>query len=141
MQQTIKSAEINKRTIISQILDLTFDDHVFFDLAEGLAFLTGVLLFEDSLSRKHDVRTFSIELDYFGFNFFASQRIKVAQRTRVHLRARQEGRDPININAQATFDAFDYLAFYRSAFLVGFFESVPRSQSHCIRSREQRKPF
>ena len=55
VQQAIDAAEIDKRTVVRQVLDLALDDDVFFNLPECLAFTTRVALFENGLAREHDV--------------------------------------------------------------------------------------
>src|SRR6266508_649339 len=73
MQQAIDTSEIDKRAIISQVLDLPFNDNVFFNLAKRFVFPTGIALFKHSFARQHYIRSFSIELNYLRFDLLVSQ--------------------------------------------------------------------
>src|SRR5580765_2200954 len=55
VQQSIETAQINERTIVGKILNLSFDDDVFFDLIERLSLAAGISFFEHGFTRKHDV--------------------------------------------------------------------------------------
>ena len=52
MQQAINSTEIDERAVVSQVLNLTFDHDVFFDVSERLAFPAGVLFLDHGLARQ-----------------------------------------------------------------------------------------
>src|SRR6266581_6203368 len=51
VQQTIDTAKINERAVVSKVLDLTFDNNVFFNLLQRLSLAIGIALFENGLSR------------------------------------------------------------------------------------------
>src|SRR5256884_3420249 len=127
MQKSVDAAEIDERAIVGQILNLTFNDNLFFYLVEGLIFSTGIALLEHGLARKDDIRSFSIQLNYLGFNLLVPQRIQIANRAHIDLRSRQKGPDAIDVDAQAPFDALNDSSFDYRALVVSFFEIVPRS--------------
>src|SRR5437660_1259740 len=126
MQKSVDAAEIDERAIVGQILNLPFNDNLFFYLVEGFIFSTGVALLEHGLARKDHVRSLSIQLNYLGFNLLVAQRIQVANRAHIDLRSRQKGRDAIDVDAQAPFDALNYSSFDYRSVVVSFFEIVPR---------------
>src|SRR5437899_2723807 len=101
MQKSVDTAEIDERAIVGQILNLPFNDNLFFYLVEGVIFSTGVALLEHGLARKDDIRSLSIQLNYLGFNLLVAQRIQIANRAHIDLRSRQKGRDAIDVDAQA----------------------------------------
>ena len=92
VQQPIDAPEIDEGSVFGKILDLSFDDNIFFDLAEGVSLAIGVSVFEHCLAREHDIRAFSIQLDNFCFNFSSSQRVEIAYRPDVHLGRRRSHR-------------------------------------------------
>ena len=126
MQQSVDPAEIDEGAIVGQILNLPFNDNVFFNLAECLIFSAGIALLEHSLAREHHVRSLSIQLNYLGFNLLVSQRIQIANRTHIDLRSRQKRRDAIHVDAQAPFNALNDPSFDDRSIVVSFFEIVPR---------------
>src|SRR6267378_3645332 len=126
MQQSVNAAEIDERAIVGQILNLPFNDNLFFYLIQCVIFSTGIALFEHGLARKDDVRSLSIQLNYLGFNLLVAQRIQVANRAHIDLRSRQKGRDAVDVDAQAPFDALNYSSFDYRSIVVSFFEIVPR---------------
>src|SRR6185436_3514339 len=87
VKQAIDTAKIDERAVVSEILDLTLDDDVLFDLLQRLIFPAGVLLLDHSIARQHHVRPFAIELDYLGFDYLIAQTVEISHRTHVHLRA------------------------------------------------------
>ena len=107
VQQTIDSAEIDERAVVSEVLDLTFNNDVFFDLLKSLIFSAGVLLFDNSFARQHNVGALAVELDYLRFDDLIAQTVEISHRTHVNLRTGQERSDAVDVNAQSTFDAID----------------------------------
>ena len=45
MQQAVDAAEIDEGAVVSQVLDLSFDDDLFLDVVQCLIFSAGVLEF------------------------------------------------------------------------------------------------
>src|SRR6059058_2892819 len=99
MQQSIQATQIDEGAIVGKVLNLAFNDDVFFDLLESFALATSVALLKYRLARQHDVGAFAIQLDYFRFDLTPSERIKISHRPYVHLGTRQERRDTIDVDA------------------------------------------
>src|SRR6185369_1921141 len=99
VKQTINAAKIHKRAVVSQVLNLTFNNNVFFNLLECLIFATGVLFFNNRFSRQHNVRSFAIEFDHLGFDDLIAQAIEIPDWSNIDLRAWQERCDTINVDA------------------------------------------
>src|SRR6185369_2512173 len=138
---SIDAAEIDKGAIVSQVLDLTFDDDVLFNLIERLVFAAGVLLFENGLARKHDVGTLPVELDDLRFNLLAAQRIEIANGPDVNLRTRQEGRNPVDIDPDSALYSFSDAALDRRARFKSLLEIVPGAQADGVGARQDGKAF
>jgi hypothetical protein len=139
MQQTIDPAEIDERAVVREVLDLTFNDDVFFDLLESLVFAAGVLLFNYGLARQDDVRTFAIELDDFCFDYLVTEAVEIPHRPHVDLRTRQKRGDAVDINTQPALDAINHAALHIGPFTIGFLEVVPRLHAHGVRARQHRE--
>src|SRR5262245_38936396 len=141
VKQTIDAAEIDEGAVIGKILDLTFNDDVFFDLIQCRALPIGVAFFEHGFPRQHDIRALAIQLYYLGLDLTAAKRIQVAQWPNINLRPRQKCGDSIDVDPQAAFDPLDYFTFDRGSLIEGLFQVIPGAQSNCIRTRKERKPF
>ena len=63
VEETVETSEINKDSVIGQILDNAFDQFSFLEGGHGLFFDLALLLLEDRLARQHDVRTPAVEGD------------------------------------------------------------------------------
>src|SRR5207253_1267259 len=50
MKESINAAKIDERAVVSQILNLPFDDDVLFDLVQRLVFDTFIALFDDGFA-------------------------------------------------------------------------------------------
>src|SRR5882724_7680292 len=138
MEEPINSAQVNKRAVVGKILDLTFNDYVFFDLIECVALPAGILFFQHRLSRKYDVRALSIELNYFRLDLTSAERVQIADWPHIDLRAGQKRGDTINVNSYSTFNSLNDPAFDRGTFFKGLFQIVPGTQTNGVRSRQQR---
>ena len=141
MQQAVNPAQVNKRAVVGQVLDLPFDDDALFEVVERVALLRLVLFIKDGLARQDDVRALAIELDDLGFDLLILERVEVAERARINLRAGQERRDAVHINAQAALDALDDAPFDRRAFAVSLLQIVPRAHAHGVGARQDGLPF
>ena len=128
MKETIHAAQINERTVVGKILDLPFNDYVFFDLIESLTLLAGIAFFQQRLSRQYNVRPLSIEFDYSRLNFASPQRIQIPDGADVDLRTWKEGGNSFDIYAQAALDALNDASFDRHPFIEGLLQIVPGAQ-------------
>ena len=141
MQQSINPAKIDEGAVVGKVLDLSFNDDVFFNLIEGLSLLPAL---RSSRIALRDSTTFDrLRLSLITLASISRRRsgsVKIAQRAHIDLRAGQEGRNSIHVDAQAALDSFDYLAFNGKALVEGLLQIVPGSQSNCISARKNRKP-
>ena len=138
VQQTINAAEIHKRAVIGEVLDLAFNNDVLFDLLERLILAASVLLFDHSLTRQNYIGALPIELDDFGFDCLVAQTVEISHRPYVNLRARQKRGDAVDIDAQAALDAIDDAPFDAAAFAIGLLQVVPRLHAHGVGARKHR---
>src|SRR6266481_5757863 len=136
MQKPINSAHIHKRSILGQVLDDPGEDAAFFQVCEGFAALFILLFFQKLFARDYDVAAFLVELDDGDFHRLALHTIQIPYRTQVHLRARQEGVRPLNIDGQPALDPLHNDALDRLLFVVSALNLVPRPQPLCLQVRE-----
>src|ERR1051325_7910069 len=136
VKESVYAAQVNERAVVRQVLDLTLDDDVLFDLVERLALLAFVLLFDDALGREHDVRALAFELDDLGFDLLIAKTVKVTHGACIDLRAGKESSYPVNVHAQSALDAFRDAALDRRAFAVSSLQLVPCLHANGIGARE-----
>ena len=91
---------------------------------ERVLLLLGVLLFEERLAREHDVAALLVDLDDAHAELLPAQRVEVAHRTHVDLRAGQERADA-DVDGEAALDALDDAADDDLALGVGLLDLVP----------------
>src|SRR3546814_1114575 len=63
MEQAVDAAEVDKRTIIGDVLDRAFDDLTFFQVLDQARTLFGARFFEDGAARHDDVAAAAIHLE------------------------------------------------------------------------------
>ena len=68
--------------------------------------LLGILLFEERLTRQHDVAALLVDLDDAHAQFLAAQGVQVAHGTDVDLRTRKERADA-DVHREAALDALN----------------------------------
>ena len=102
VQQAVDAAKINERTVIGDVLDHAFDGLAFFEVLHDFRTLFGATLFEHGAARDHDVAAALVHLEDFERLRDVHQRGDVADRTDVHLAARQEGHCAIQVDGEAT---------------------------------------
>ncbi len=95
MQQAIDSAEINKRAVVSKVLDHAGQNRAFLQVLQGLRSLFMLLAFQHLLARDHDVAAFLIQLDDGNFEDLTLDRVDIASRTKIGLGAGEKRLRPI----------------------------------------------
>src|SRR5215831_18022984 len=85
MQQAIDATEINKRTVVGEVLHGTGKDRVFVQLLKRLGAFLALLFFQQLLARDHDVAALLVQFDDANIEFGILQRVKVAYRPQFHL--------------------------------------------------------
>ncbi len=86
--------------------------------------LLGVLFFEQRLAREHDVAALLVDLDDAHAQLLPAQRVEVAHRTHVDLRAGQERADA-DVHREAALDPLDDAADDDLALGIGLLDLVP----------------
>ncbi len=124
VQQAVDAAEIDERAVVGDVLDDALEHLALGERLERVLLLLGVLLLEQRLAREHDVAALLVDLDDAHAQFLAAQRVEVAHRTHVDLRAGQE-RAHADVDREAALDALDDAADDDLALGVGLLDLVP----------------
>src|SRR6202047_2447222 len=104
VQQAVDAAEVDERTVIGDVLDHAVDDLTLFEVLHQLLALLGAGLFENRTARHHDVAAAAVHLEDLERLRVVHQRTDVADRTNVHLRARQERHGAVEVDREAALD-------------------------------------
>ncbi len=124
MQQAVDAAEIDERAVVGDVLDDAGENLALGQRVERVLLLLRVLFFEEDLPREHDVAALLVDLDDAHAQLLAAQRVEVANRPHVDLRARQERADA-DVHREAALDALDYAADDDFSFGIRLFDVVP----------------
>src|SRR5690606_29156177 len=105
VQQAVNATQVNKRTVIGDVLDHTLQFLTFFEVGYqlGAGFCAG--LFQYSAAGHNDVATLTIHFQDQERLRCAERRGNVAYRANVHLGTRQERNSAVEVDRKATFDA------------------------------------
>src|ERR1035437_5771750 len=106
VQQAVDSAQVNKRTVIGEILDGAGKDGAFAQVLESGGALGVLLLLEDFLAADHDISALLVQLDDPDLDLLAEITVQVADRPNLKLRAEQE-RLEADVNRKSAVDAAD----------------------------------
>ena len=125
VQQTVDATQVNKRTVVGEVLDDTFDILAFLQRRQQLFALVAVLFFQHCTAGNHHVVALLVELDDLEFQRLAFQVRGFAQRANVDQRTRQERTDFGDVDGETTLhlavdDAGDHVVF-----VVGCFQLLP----------------
>lgn len=71
VQQAVNAAQINECTVVSEVLNDTFNFHAFLQVFQQLIALCAVFGFDNGTTRNNNVVALLIQLDYFKFKLFA----------------------------------------------------------------------
>ena len=115
VQQAVDAAEINKGTVIGQVLDDTLNFLTFRKCFESVRTHTFPLLFKENTTREDDVTASFVQLDNLEVEARTEQLLKITDRTQVNLGTGQKGIDT-DIDCQATFNAPNDLTFNNRTF-------------------------
>ena len=118
MEQSIHAAQIDERTEIGDVLDLTFADLTDFHFLEqsGPAVFAG--FFQQGPAGHHDILAFLIDLEDFQFIFLADELIHVLDRPDVNLGSRQKGFHAVQVDDDSALDAVFHQTGDDAAFTV-----------------------
>src|SRR5699024_2674348 len=70
VQQAVNAAQINECTVVSEVLNDTFNFHAFLQVFQQLIALCAVFGFDNGTTRNNNVVALLIQLDYFEFKLF-----------------------------------------------------------------------
>lgn len=104
VQQAVNATQINECTVVSEVLNDTFNFHAFLQVFQQLIAFCAVFGFDNGTTGNNNVVTLLIQLDYFEFKLFAFEVQRVADRTNVYRGTRQERANTIQLNSEATLD-------------------------------------
>src|SRR5690606_20760791 len=101
-------------------------DHLaFFELLDDFRTLLGARFLEDGTTRHHDISAALVHLEDLEGLRHVHQRRDVADRTDVHLAARQEGDGALEVDGEAALDLVEDGAFNALIVVVHLFELDP----------------
>ena len=124
VQQAVDAAEIDERAVVGDVLDGALEHLAFGERVQRVLLLLRVFFLEENLAGEHDVAALLVDLDDAHPQFLAAQRVEIADRTHVDLRAGKEGADA-DVDRQTTLDALDDAADDDLALGVGLLDLVP----------------
>ncbi len=124
VEQAVDAAEVDERAVVGDVLDHAAEDLALGERVERVLLLLGVLFFEEDLAREHDVAALLVDLDDAHAQLLAAQRVEVAHRTHVDLRAGQERADA-DVHRQPALDPLDDAADDDLPLGVGLLDVVP----------------
>ena len=124
VQQAVDAAEVDERAVVGDVLDRAAQHLALGERLERGLLLLGVLLLEERLAREDDVAALLVDLDDAHAQFLPAQRIEVADRPHVDLRAGQERADA-DVHGEAALDALDDAADDDLPVGVGLLDLVP----------------
>src|ERR1700743_828153 len=90
VQQSVETAQVDKRAVFGEILNGTFGNHSLFDFREGLFFHTSSLFHQKEASRKDNVAAFFIKLNNFKFECLTNVLVEILGGSNVDLRSGKE---------------------------------------------------
>jgi len=104
VQQAVDAAQVDKRAVVGEVFDDTFNGLTFLQVLQQFFALGTVGLFHHRAARYHHVVALLVEFNNLEFQFFAFQVSGFAHWAHIHQRTRQERADTIDINGKATLD-------------------------------------
>ncbi|MNS97975.1 hypothetical protein D3C72_1323250 [compost metagenome] len=125
VQQAINATQINECTVVSEVLNDTFNFHAFLQVFQQLIALCAVLGLDNGTTRNNNVVTLLVKLDNFELKLFAFEVQSVANRTNVYQRTWQERANTVQLNSEATFNFAVDNTDYSFSFFVSFFQRDP----------------
>ncbi len=140
MQQTVDSAEVNKRTEIGDILDCSFAKIANGEYFQQLLLLFFSSFFDQATTRNNDVFSSFVDLQDLTFDVVTDVICDVLRTTDVHLARRQEDIDAIfddgfaihfssNLNKQAALDLANHWTTDDIAFVVSLDDGFPVAET------------
>ena len=107
VQQAVDAAEVHECAVVGDVLHHAVDDLTLFEVLHQLLALFSARLFQHSAARHHDVAAAAIHFQDLERLVDVHQRRDVADRTDVHLRARQERDRAVEVDREAALDLIE----------------------------------
>src|SRR5580658_1080474 len=140
VEKPIDSAQVDKSTVVGQVLHGAGKDRALFQMLEGQAALVGLLLFEQFLARDHYVSAFLVQLDDADFNLLADIAVQVADWANLKLGPGQEGLDA-DVDGETTLNASQHRAYNRGLVVGCTLDSIPNPVTLRLVVAEQEAAF
>ena len=124
MNKSVYSTKVDEYTIRSNVLNSTFENLTFFELANNFFLLCFKFSFNESLMRNNNIAEFLVDFYNLEFHCFSYEYVVVTNRMNVDLTSRQESLNAKYVNnhtaLSATFDVtlYHFFAFKRSVYTV-----------------------
>ncbi len=104
MQQAVNTTQIDERTVVGEVLDVTLGDLTLFQGGQKLFALSAVGFLQNGTTRNNDVVALRIQLDQFEVKLFAFQVVNITHRTNINQGARQEALNVVDADSEAALD-------------------------------------
>ncbi len=104
VQQAVDAAQVDECAIVREVLDDALDRGALLKIVEQSGTFGAVFLFDHRAPRHHDVVAFLIELDDLEFERLVLEIRRIADRTHVDQRSRQEGADVVDLDGESALD-------------------------------------
>ena len=104
MQQAVHASEINKRTIVGEVLDNALNRHTFLQLFEQSITFFAADRLQHCSARYHHVVTLSIQFDQAELQFLPLEMQRIANRSYIDQRPGQECPDVVKVDRESAFD-------------------------------------
>ena len=125
VQQAVYATQVDKGTVIGEVLDNTFNNHAFGQVRQQLFALGAIGFFENRAATNNHIVALAIQLDNFEFELFALEVRGLANRAHINQGAGQECADSVDVNRKAAFDLATNMALDDLFCFVGFFQFDP----------------
>ena len=117
VDESVNTAEVNKHTVRSDVLDSTLENLTLLQLRDNLALLSLNLLFDKSLVRNDYIAELLVDLHNLELHSLVNKLVVVAYRMNVNLATGQESLDTEYVNNHTTLsaaldEALDYLLVF-----------------------------
>src|SRR6187551_3753756 len=136
MQQAVDAAEVDERTVVSEVLDRTLHHRAFLQVVHQRAALGGELLLHYGTTRHHDVVALLVELDDLELERLVLEVAGVAHRAHIHQRTGQERADVFQIHRETALDAAGDDADDDFGIVEGLLEAGPGARALGFFARE-----
>ena len=136
VQQAVDAAQVDEGAVVGEILDHTLDRRTLLQIVQQRGPLCAVFLLDDRAARHDHVVALLIELDDLEFERLVLQVRRIAHRTHIDQRTRQERAHVVDLDGEAALDAARDDADDHFLLFEGRFEARPRSGTLGLFARE-----